>query len=413
MKLKVRFLTFFLLLTFSLSGLAKPVFLTDMQIWKPAELQIRLVFSLSARITHNIFSLSSPLRLVIDLKNTKLVNKLAHIPASPLIHNIRSASRHENDLRVVLDLNEPVRTKSFFLNPERDESYRLVVDISMLRQPETTLSSNTFFSKLKEQILQKPLEVKIHQKSQPSISELAAHQRDVIIAIDAGHGGIDSGALGPTGLQEKNVALAISKQLATLVAAEQGMKAVLIRNGDYFIKLHKRVELARRYQTDLFISIHADAYPEDINVQGTSVYMLSRRGASSEQAKWLAEKENAADLIGGVTLNDKDDLLAQVLLDLSQFITLETSTYIAQQVFKALQKVSKTHSNRVQRAGFLVLRAPDIPSILVETGFISNPREEEKLSDPNYQRRLAGAIMKGIRKYFADYPPPGTLLAHR
>ena len=256
-------------------------------------------------------------------------------------------------------------------------------------------------------------ELNIPRKPQPQISELATHQRDIVIAIDAGHGGIDSGALGPTGLQEKDVALAISKQLANLVAAEQGMKAVLIRNDDYFIKLHKRVELARRYQADLFISIHADAYPEDNNVQGTSVYMLSRRGASSEQAKWLAEKENAADLIGGITLNDKDDLLAQVLLDLSQASTLETSAYVAQQVFKALRKVSKTHSNRVQRAGFLVLRAPDIPSILVETGFISNPREEEKLSAPDYRRRLAAAIMEGIREYFADYPPPGTLLARR
>ncbi|EDN66705.1 Cell wall hydrolase/autolysin [Beggiatoa sp. PS] len=306
---------------------------------------------------------------------------------------------------MVLDLKVPVRTKSFLLKPQGKEGHRLVVDINTLNAPERAVAENTWFSNSKTETLQEHAEVKISQTAH--VSQLSEHQRDIVIAIDAGHGGIDSGALGPNGTQEKEVVLAIAKELAALVATERGMRALLIRNDDYFIKLRKRIELARRYQADLFISVHADAYPEDNNVQGSSVYMLSRLGVSSEQAKWLAEKENSADLIGGVTLNDKDDLLAQVLLDLSQAGTLEASAYVAQKVLKALGQVSKAHSRRVQRAGFMVLRSPDIPSILVETGFISNPQEEEKLSNPTYRRRIAAAILEGIRQYFADNAPPG------
>jgi N-acetylmuramoyl-L-alanine amidase len=407
----MRFLIYFLLLILPISSLAKPVHLTDMRIWKPATHHVRLVFNLSDSVSHNIFSLKSPLRLVIDFKNTKLVKDLVNIQGSSLIQKIRNAPRHKNNLRIVLDLKMPVRTKSFLLKPQGKEGHRLVVDINTLNAPEKAISQRSWFSKSKALSLQAHTEVKLSQAAQ--VSQLSDHQRDIVIAIDAGHGGIDSGALGPNGTQEKDVVLAIAKDLATLVAAERGMRALLIRNGDYFIKLRKRIELARRYQADLFISIHADAYPEDKNVQGSSVYMLSRQGVSNEQAKWLAEKENSADLIGGVTLNDKDDLLAQVLLDLSQAGTLEASAYVAKKVLKALGQVSKTHSRRVQRAGFMVLRSPDIPSILVETGFISNPQEEEKLKNPTYRRHIAVAILKGIREYFADNAPPGTLLARR
>ncbi|OQY54175.1 MAG: hypothetical protein B6247_12535 [Candidatus Parabeggiatoa sp. nov. 2] len=405
----MRLLTALSLLVLSFSCLAQPVQILDVRFWKPAHHHLRLVFELSAPVTHNIFTLKSPYRLVIDLKNTKLVKRLVRPPKSALVTNIRSAPRNQNNLRVVLDLKASVRTKSFLLKPDDTNKQRLVIDINTLKRTSSASSekkSKTPASRSQHTVSEQT-QAPTRQQKKASIG------RDIVIAIDAGHGGIDSGAIGLGGTMEKDVALAIARELANLVAKERGMRAVLIRNGDYFLSLSKRLELARQYQADLFISLHADAYPDDNRVQGTSVYMLSRSGASSEAARWLAEKENAADLIGGVSLSDKDGLLAQVLLDLSQAGTLEASAYVGQKVLKALRKVSKIHFFRVQRANFMVLRSPDIPSILVETGFISSPREEKKLSDQKYRRRMAVAIMAGIRQYFASHAPPDTLLARR
>ncbi|RKZ41023.1 MAG: N-acetylmuramoyl-L-alanine amidase [Gammaproteobacteria bacterium] len=396
----------FLSLILSLSCLAKQVQLLDMRVFKPTAQKMRLVFELDAiPVTHNIFTLKIPHRLVIDLKNTKLLRKLQLPYNETLVKKIRSAPRHQKDLRVVLDLKTPVRTKSFLLKPDETNGHRLVIEIN-------TLNLN---SKAKKS---RSLEIATFQTSRVPISLMKSSptprsKRDIVIAIDAGHGGIDSGASGLGGTLEKDVVLAIAKELAALVAKTPGMRGVLIRNGDYFIKLRKRIQLARQYQADLFISIHADAYPDDIKVQGSSVYILSHHGASSEMARWLAEKENAADLISGIRLNDKDKLLAQVLLDLSMLSTLEASAYVGQSVLKRLQSVSKVHASQLQRANFMVLSSPDIPSILIETGFISNPREEQKLSDINYRRQLAQAIYEGIREYIANYVLSDTLLVRR
>ena len=236
--------------------------------------------------------------------------------------------------------------------------------------------------------------------------------RDVIIAIDAGHGGIDPGARGNKGLLEKDAVLAIARRLETLVKREPGMRPVMIRDGDYFISLRKRVNKARASQSDLFISIHADAF-DDSRVSGSSVYALSQRGATTEAARLLANRENAADLIGGVSLEDKDDMLASVLLDLSQNATIEASVDVASRVLQGLKRLGKVHKSRVEQAGFAVLKSPDIPSILVETAFISNPQEERRLRTAKHQQAMAEAMMLGVRSYFKANPPPGTRIAAR
>jgi N-acetylmuramoyl-L-alanine amidase len=227
----------------------------------------------------------------------------------------------------------------------------------------------------------------------------AKKSKDVVVAIDAGHGGDDPGARGPNGTLEKKVTFAIANKLATLINGQPGMKAVLIRKGDYYVSLRNRMQIARTAKADLFISIHADAF-DNPDVRGASVYTLSRNGASSEAARWLANSENAADLIGGVSLDDKEDVLASVLLDLSQAATQEASVNVAGHVLRNFHEICELHKGAVQKAGFLVLKSPDIPSILVETAFISNPLEERNLLNTSYQSKIANAIFKGVRNYF-------------
>jgi N-acetylmuramoyl-L-alanine amidase len=403
----------------SFSCLAKPVQIIDIHWGKPAQPQTRLVFDLSAPVTHNIFTLNSPYRLVIDLKNTQWANNPKQLDNHPLITAIRTALRNKEDLRVVLDLNQPIHTKSFLLKPDNHHGHQLIVEMNTLTHPSYafSLEQPTLVSKVSAQVASPQLtEVPVPPvitTTKPVTAVTSKPKRDIIIAIDAGHGGVDPGATGVKGTPEKDIVLAIAKELAMLIMKEPGLRAVLVRNGDYFIKLRDRIELARQYQADLFISIHADAYLGSEIAQGSSVYMLSRQGASSEAARWLANKENAADLIGGISLSDKDELLASVLLDLSQAGTLEASANLGQTVLKALGTVSKNHLAQVQRAGFMVLRAPDIPSILVETGFISNPHEEQRLIRSDYRHQLANAIFEGVRNYFSHYPNLSTLLASR
>jgi N-acetylmuramoyl-L-alanine amidase len=248
------------------------------------------------------------------------------------------------------------------------------------------------------------------QTSRPAPAAPLGGNRDVVIAIDAGHGGDDPGARGPSGTWEKSVTLQIAKVLAAKINAEPGMRAVLTREGDYFLPLRKRIDLARRHRADLFISIHADAF-RDRRVQGSSVYVLSERGASSEHARWLAEQENASDLIGGVSLDVQDDVLASVLLDLSQTASLEASIDVAERVLQGLRGIGRLHKHRVESAGFAVLKSPDIPSILVETAYISNPEEEAKLRSTRHQHDVAEAILEGLRGYFVARAPEGTRLA--
>ena len=234
--------------------------------------------------------------------------------------------------------------------------------------------------------------------------------RDVIIAIDAGHGGEDPGALGPRGTREKDVTLAISRKLAGLVSAEHGMRAVLIRDGDYYVGLRKRIRLAQKHKADLFVSIHADAFTDD-RVRGSSVYTLSQKGATSKAAKWLAERENSSDSIGGIELEDKDPVLVKTIWDMMQNATMEHSRIAAGTVLASLGDVGAVHNPKVQQARFAVLKAPDIPSMLVETAFISNPDEEARLRDRKHQARIARAVLSGIKQYFRRYPPPGSRLS--
>lgn len=361
----------------------------DVRVWSSAE-KTRVVFDLSAPVRHRIFTLAKPYRIVIDLAHTRLPNPLPHEDfGSELLHGLRSAQKESGILRVVLDLAYAAHPKSFLLKPYKNHGYRLIVDLTPTGKgkPQSKPAKTTVVAATKR-------------------------LRDVIIAIDAGHGGEDPGAIGPTGVKEKDVVLAIARELARLVEREPGMDPVMIRDGDYYIGLRDRIREARQQRADLFISVHADAFTHPA-AHGASVFVLSERGASSEAARYLAQKENESDYIGGVSLDDKNDLLAQMLLDLSQTSVRRESFEVANRILDGLEGVGRVHKQKVQYANFVVLKAPDVPSLLVETAFISNPYEERKLSSKHHQRQLAKAIMDGIRYYFYSNPLPNTLLAQR
>jgi N-acetylmuramoyl-L-alanine amidase len=382
----MRKITTILLLLMSCQLFAGQVVVDNLRIWAAPD-HTRLVFDTSDPVNHNIFTLKQPDRLVIDIQNAKLTGKIPEAENNSLIRQLRSAQRKDGSLRVVLDLSAHTNPKSFVLKPNSQYGHRLVVDL--YGDADTPSSSKT--QKTVKQTVQSGL-------------------RDVVIAIDAGHGGEDPGAKGRRGTYEKHVVLSIARKLATMIENERGMKAVMIRDGDYYLGLRKRMDLARSHRADLFVSIHADSF-RDPRARGSSVYTLSNRGASSEAARWLAESENSADLIGGVKLEDKDDVLASVLLDLSQTGTRQASHDVANKVLGQLKTVGRTHKSAVQQAGFAVLKSPDVPSILVETAFISNPEEERKLLNSRHQEKVARAILTGLRGYFRNSPPPGTLMA--
>lgn len=369
--------------------------------------QTKVVLDLGGPLKYKYFSLSKPDRFVVDLLD---VIRTGDKPKLNYFHTgikkIRSGIRNGNDLRMVIELKRPLKGKVYTLKPVAGQGHRLVVEL--------TDPSSKSVQRVAKALAKKP--VKQAKAVAPKVKkkELVVQQnaRDIIIAIDAGHGGIDPGAKGHKGTREKDVVLAIAKRLEALVKKEDGMRPLMIRDGDYFIKLGNRKEKAREHKADFFISIHADAFP-DRRAKGASVYALSQRGATNEAAKLLANRENASDLVGGVSLDDKDDMLASVLLDLSQSATIEDSLEVGSKVVRSLGGVAKMHKRTVQQAGFAVLKSPDIPSILVETAFISNPREEKNLRSSAYQQKLASAMMSGIRSYFVANPPPGTRIAAR
>jgi N-acetylmuramoyl-L-alanine amidase len=367
-----------------ISAFAGQVTMQNVRIWAAPD-NTRVVFDVSGPVEHKLELLSNPDRLVVDIKNAKITQAIGRpVSTDKYLNKVRSAERDKSDLRVVFDLKKNIEIRSFLLQPNRQYGHRLVIDL---------------YDENKQDIAT-PLLTQADNK----------RSKNVIIAVDAGHGGDDPGATGPHGVREKDVTLKIARNLVNLINQEYGMKAVLIREGDYFLSLRNRIGKAREHKADLFISIHADAF-RDPRVKGSSVYILSNRGASSEAAKWLAERENAADLVGGVSLDDKDDVLASVLLDLSQTASLEASIGVADRILYGLKKVGKTHKKYVQSAGFAVLKSPDIPSILVETAYISNPEEEKNLQNAAYQTKLAKALLSGLKGYFRDYAPEGTLLA--
>jgi N-acetylmuramoyl-L-alanine amidase len=368
------------LLLLPAAAYAQQLQLQDVRLWASPD-STRVVLDLSEPASYSMFSLADPERIVIDLEQATLPANAITIPAGTgLVNAVRLGEREGGGLRVVLDVGAKVLPKSFLTPPNEAYGHRLVVDLALEQAPRATKVAPT------------------------------DGQRDVVVAIDAGHGGEDPGAVGKNGTREKTVVLAVAKRLAERINAEPGMRAVLTRDGDYFVPFRERIKRARDQQADLFVSIHADAFVNR-SVRGSSVYVLSTRRASNEAARILADRENAADLIGGVSLDDKPDVLASVLLDLSQNASISASRDAAARVLHELDKVGQLKKSEVQHASLIVLTSPDVPSMLVETAYISNPDEEKRLRDPSHQSRLAGAIHAGVRRYFYDNPPPGTRVA--
>lgn len=385
--------------------------ITATRIW-PAQDYTRLTLESKQAIRHNIFSVENPDRLVIDLEDVELGDTLKQLTGKignddPYIKSVRVGRFKPGVLRLVLDLKGQVKPQLFDLNPVGEYGYRLVLDVYPATAPDPMMA-------LLDQ--NKPLvpagiatdSTEINAapviSTRPALKNLPElRARTLIIAIDAGHGGEDPGAQGGHGSHEKDVTLAIARRLCALVNDTPNMQGVLIRDGDYFIPLGGRVVKARRARADLFVSIHADAFIRP-DAHGSSVFALSEHGATSTAARWLAKKENEADLIGGVNIAVKDPYLARTLLDLSQTATITDSIRLARHVLGELNDINDLHSGHVEQAGFAVLKSPDIPSILVETAFISNPSEEARLNDENYQLKLANAVLGGIKRYFSQNP---------
>jgi N-acetylmuramoyl-L-alanine amidase len=370
------------LLLAALAHAASQVTVKNVRLWAGPD-GTRLVFDLSAPVEHSVMTLQNPDRVVIDISDAR-VDAAGELPEGQgFVKQLRVGPQGRRDVRFVIDLSSPASPNSFKVAPSGSYGHRLVVDLNPIASSAA------------------PVVVK---------SADDAHGRDVIVAIDAGHGGVDPGSIGKSGTREKHVTLAIARRLKARIDREPGMRAVLTRDSDYFVELRDRIVRARRQQADMFVSVHADSY-RDRSVVGSSVYVLSARGASDESARWLADRENAADLVGGVSLDDKESVLASVLLDLSQGASMSASFAAAQKVMGELDRIGNVTRRGVKSAGFVVLKSPDIPSILVETAFISNPTEEARLGSGKHQQRLAEAIFQGVRGYFYANPPPGTLVA--
>jgi N-acetylmuramoyl-L-alanine amidase len=381
-----------LFLLSAVSAQAQQVDVLGARVW-PAPDQSRVVIDAAAAISHTIFSLDNPPRVVIDIPDARLTGKLPIVESRDrLLAGMRSGIRAGDDLRIVLDLKQAARIKSFLLRPNNRYGYRLVVDLS---------ASGAGGGRAGP--------MSPHRRHGDRTSKKL---RDVVVAIDPGHGGDDPGTTGPDGTHEKEITLAIARKLAHLMRREPGMRPFLTRDGDYYRSLRRRIALARKHKADLFISIHADSC-DDPRVSGATVYTLSLRGASSEAARVLADKENSADLIGGIDFRDSNDELASVLLDMTQSATMEHSVLAARKVIASLDHLGDVHKTQIQKAGFVVLKAPDIPSMLIETAYLSNRADERRLRSPTFQKKIAEAILRGVKGYFDSFPPPGTILAAR
>lgn len=349
----------------------------NLRLWRAPD-HTRVVFDLSNRVQHRVLILTNPDRLVVDLDDATAAGAFASKDyEGPFLKKVRLGNPKPAVLRIVLDLKQPISPRTFVLEPNEVYGHRLVVDLYARK---TT-----------------PAKV---------VAATAPQSRPYrVVAIDAGHGGEDPGAVGRKyRTREKDVTLKVATELKSLLDRDSMLRPVMIRRGDYYVSLRGRTTIARREQADVFVSIHADAYPKLASVRGSSVYALSQRGASSEGARWLANKENSADLIGGVSLRDKDDLLAKVLLDLSMTKTTSESLVLGGYVLRELGRVGKLHRKKVEQAGFAVLKSPDMPSILIETAFLSNPTEEKLLRTRGHRQKLAQAIYRGIKRYLKQQP---------
>jgi N-acetylmuramoyl-L-alanine amidase len=394
----------------------------NLRLWAAPD-HSRLVFDLTSPTAAEVFALDNPSRLVIDLDSSRLEVNLDRLDLEgSAISAVRSGARNGSGLRVVLELSREVEPRHFILPPNEQYGHRLVVDLeypgeSAVKDPIDPIEAMIREQEMAAERALAEAQVEGREPAQVTPASQAAKphpKRDIIIAVDAGHGGEDPGATGPAGTREKDVVLQMAKRLMRLIDATEGFKAVMIRDSDYYVGLRQRTRIAREQKADLFVSIHADAF-DSPRPRGSSVYALSQSGATSETAQWLAASENRSDLIGGVdgslSLSDKDEVLRGVLLDLTMTATLNDSLTIGGQVLERMGRVNDLHKPRVEQAGFVVLKSPDIPSLLVETGFISNPDEERRLRNDAYQQRMMAAVFEGIRAHFQRNPPPASLLA--
>jgi N-acetylmuramoyl-L-alanine amidase len=396
------------------------------RVWAGPE-YTRVVFDLSGPATYKMSQGDVPGSVVLDIAGSSVTGDFSAPGAQGLFKSM-STGKQGGSARMVATVDPKAKPKSFLLKPAGDYGYRLVLDLYPGGQSDP--GDNSPVSEDRDSPSLASADADAHADAQveapPPVSRssrgsrgktvpagsppMLAGERKVVVAIDAGHGGEDPGAKGSTGLREKDVTLQVARELADQINRQPGMQAVLTRNGDYFIPLKRRYQIAREHNADMFVSIHADAF-KNSDAKGSSVWVLSPRGKTSEASRWLADRENRADLVGGVSLDDKDDSLAAVLLDLQQGYAMQASESIAGNVLKALGRLGPTHRGYVERANFVVLRSPDVPSILVETAFITNPTEERRLRDDGHRRELAVAVLGGVRNYFESMPPPGTWFA--
>jgi N-acetylmuramoyl-L-alanine amidase len=395
------------------------------RIW-PAEDYTRITIESDKALPITQQLLTNPDRLVVDVQGMELNSTLKDLvakvkPNDPYVSQIRVGQFQPGLVRLVFDLKEPIKPQLFTLDPVAEYQYRMVLDLYPATPPDPLMElvkssarKETALEKANEEVdliaqfalKKEPPKAPVAQAI-PDVKEAPApvkYKRLITIAIDAGHGGEDPGAIGAMGSKEKNVVLSIAKRLRDKIESEPYMRPFLTRDGDYFVPLHTRVQKARRVEADLFISIHADAFIEP-RAKGASVFALSQLGASSTTARWMANKENASDLIGGINIKTQDKQVANLLLDMSTTAQIKDSLQVGNAILKQIGGFAALHKPRVEQASFAVLRAPDIPSILVETAFISNPQEEARLNDDAYQDRIAEAILKGIKEYFAKNPP--------
>jgi len=370
-----------------ISSAAWPGDIENLRVWAGPG-STRVVLDLDRRVEYRLFTLDNPDRIVVDIDETRSPQELnLDTERSGVVRSLRYGIRNGTDLRVVLDLEESAKPQSFLLDPAGEYGHRLVIDLT----PENAQSPD--------------------ERVRQVVRAAHSGEREMIVAIDAGHGGEDPGAIGPSGVYEKSITLAIARELERKINDMPGMRSALIRTGDYFVPLNERYERAREAEADLFVSLHADAF-RDFRVRGSSVFILSRSGASSEAARRLAASENQSDLIGGVRLDRGDEMLSSVLLDLSQSASLDYSRRAAESILGELGNVGRRHRPRVESANFVVLRSPDVPSLLIEVGFISNPEDESNLNSSQHRREVASAIAGGIDQHFRRTAPQGTWFAN-
>ncbi|MCF5139964.1 AMIN domain-containing protein [Pseudomonas edaphica] len=379
------------LFTFPLGAFATQI--RNARLWRSDD-KLRLVFDLSGPVQYKTFSLTSPERVIIDLSGAGLSGDFSQLALKDSgITSIRSGHFGKSDTRIVLDLASPMQLNSFLLPPQDGQGHRLVLDLTNATHAPRQIAAQPA-----------PLVAPV-DKAHP--------KRDIIVVVDPGHGGKDPGAIGSKGQREKDVVLSIAQLLAKRLKREKGFDVKLVRNDDFFVPLRKRVDIARQHKADMFISVHADAAPR-LTASGASVYALSEGGATSATARFMAQRENGADLLGATTLlnlKDKDPMLAGVILDMSMNATIASSLQLGSSVLGSLQSITTLHQKRVEQAGFAVLKSPDVPSILVETGFISNTRDAQRLVTARHQQAVADGLFDGLKKYFEKNPPMNSYMA--